>query len=89
MTRDPARAAETARGLGEFLDSVRTDAIRILGPAPAPLERIKQVHRQQLLIKAASRTALHRLLRQLQAHLEEKKIGGTKVMIDVDPISLL
>jgi primosomal protein N' (replication factor Y) (superfamily II helicase) len=87
--RDPARAAETARSLGEFLDSVRTDAIRILGPAPAPLERIKQVHRQQLLIKAGSRTALHRLLQQLQAHLEEKKIGGTRVMIDVDPISLL
>ena len=89
MDRNPERAAAGARSVGEFLETVRTDAVRIIGPAPAPLERIKHVHRHQLLIKASSRNALHRLLQQLQTHLEETKMGGTRVMIDVDPVSLL
>jgi primosomal protein N' len=53
------------------------------------LERIKRVHRHQLLIKAGTRTALHRMLEQLQGHLEAEKVGATKVIIDVDPMSLL
>jgi primosomal protein N' (replication factor Y) len=87
--RDPARAAATAREVGEFLNSVRTNAVRILGPAPAPVERIKRLHRHQLLIKSSSRATLHRLLQQLQSHLEEKKVGATRVIVDVDPVSLL
>jgi len=87
--RDKEKAASSARSVGEFLNSVRTDAVRILGPAPAPLERVKQVHRYQLLIKASSRTPLHRVLEALRTHLETQKLGGTKVLIDVDPVSLL
>jgi primosomal protein N' (replication factor Y) len=87
--RDPSRAAQMARDVGEFLDSIRSDAVRILGPAPAPLERIKRVHRHQLLIKSSSRTTLHGMLERLQRYIEDKKIGATKVIIDVDPISLL
>src|ERR1041385_1774658 len=87
--RDAIRAANTAREVSEFLDSLRSNAIRILGPAPAPLERIKRVHRQQLLIKSSSRSTLHELLSQLQQYIEERKIGPTRVVIDVDPVSLL
>jgi primosomal protein N' (replication factor Y) len=43
--RDPGRAAALAREVGEFLESLRSNAVRVLGPAPAPIERIKQVHR--------------------------------------------
>ena len=75
--------------VAEFLDSIRSNAIRILGPAPAPLERIKHVHRHQLLIKSSSRAALHHMLERLQAYIEEKKVGATRVIIDVDPVSLL
>ena len=89
MDRDAGRAATLAREIGEFLDSLRSTAVRILGPAPAPLERIKQVHRHQLLIKSSSRGVLHRMLEQLRAHLEERKIGATRVIVDVDPMSLL
>jgi primosomal protein N' (replication factor Y) len=84
---NPAKAGKIARSISEFLDSVRTGAVRILGPAPAPLERIKRVHRQQLLIKAGTRSALHRLLGQLPGYLESRKIGATRVIVDV--VSLL
>jgi primosomal protein N' (replication factor Y) len=87
--RDPSRAAATAREVSEFLDSIRTNAIRILGPAPAPLERIKKLHRYQLLIKSSSRSTLHGVVGRLQAHLEEKKVAAPRVTIDIDPVSLL
>ena len=87
--RDAVRASNTAREVGEFLDSLRSNAIRILGPAPAPLERIKRLHRHQLLIKSSSRSTLHHLLDRLRQHIEERKIGATRVIIDVDPVSLL
>jgi primosomal protein N' (replication factor Y) (superfamily II helicase) len=87
--RDPARAASLAREVGAFLDSLRSNAVRVLGPAPAPLERLKKIYRHQLLIKSSSRATLHDMLRRLQAHIEEKKIGATRVLIDVDPVSLL
>jgi len=87
--RDPARSADMARDVGEFLDSLRSPSVRVLGPAPAPLERIKRVHRHLLLIKALSRSALHVMLQKLQAHIDDKKIGATKVIIDVDPVSLM
>jgi primosomal protein N' (replication factor Y) len=87
--RDAGRAASLAREVGEFLDSVRSNAVRVLGPAPAPVERIKRVHRHQLLIKSSSRATLHHMLEGLRAYVEEKKVGATRVIIDVDPVSLL
>jgi len=87
--RDKEKAAETAREVAEYLNSQRNDSLRILGPAPAPLERVKSVHRYQLLIKAASRPPLHRLLESLRMQLDVMKIGATKVLIDIDPVSLL
>jgi primosomal protein N' (replication factor Y) len=87
--RDPGKAAQLARQVGVFLDSIRPQAVRILGPAPAPLERIKRVHRHQLLLKSGSRSALHRMLGQFRTFLETEKIGPAKVSIDVDPVSLL
>jgi primosomal protein N' (replication factor Y) len=87
--RDAGKAAGLARDVGAFLDTLRSNAVRILGPAPAPLERLKRVHRHQLLIKSSSRAKLHEMLARLQTYVEEKKIGPTRVIIDVDPVSLL
>jgi primosomal protein N' (replication factor Y) len=87
--RDKERAARESRAVGDFLDSVRGDSVRILGPAPAPLERVKRLHRYQLLIKAGSRSTLHRLLVDLRTYLDGRKLGSTRVLVDVDPISLL
>lgn len=87
--RDSGRAAALAREVGEFLNARRSGTVHVLGPAPAPLERLKKAYRHQLLIKSTSRAALHQILETLQAHIEEKKIGATRVIIDVDPVSLM
>jgi primosomal protein N' (replication factor Y) (superfamily II helicase) len=87
--RDKERAALESRSVSDYLDSIRDDSVRVLGPAPAPLERVKRLHRYQLLIKAGSRSTLHRVLSALRAHLDGRKLGSTRVLVDVDPMSLL
>lgn len=83
------RAAELAREIGDYLDSHRSPAIRILGPAPSPLEKINRVYRHQLLVKASTRPPLRSLLEKLRGHLEEKKVSPNRVILDIDPVSLL
>jgi primosomal protein N' (replication factor Y) len=62
---------------------------RILGPAEAPVPRLKSEYRYQLLIKAASRRILNDALNGLRRYAQEKKWSATALLIDVDPLSLL
>jgi primosomal protein N' (replication factor Y) len=63
--------------------------IRILGPAEAPVQRLKAEFRYQLLIKSGSRKQLNALLRRAQDFARERKWGATALVIDVDPLTLL
>jgi primosomal protein N' (replication factor Y) len=59
---------------------------RIRGPAPAPLERIRNQWRWQVLISAANRD----LLRELLEKIEGLKVPKTvRRVVDVDPASTL
>ena len=61
--------------------------VEILGPAPAPLYRLRGRFRLQVLLKDASRAAIRRLL---SAYRKEQT--GTAVVreaIDIDPVDLL
>jgi primosomal protein N' (replication factor Y) len=60
-----------------------------MGPAEAPVPRLKNEFRQQLLIKAANRRTLNETLQKLRRLALEKKWGPTALVIDVDPLSLL
>ncbi len=63
--------------------------IRVLGPAEAPVPRLKNEFRYQVLIKAANRKTLNETLQHLRKHALENKWGPTSLVIDVDPLSLL
>lgn len=63
------------------------DGSHVLGPAPAPVARIKGRHRRHLMIKCPDSRSVQRLLRQLKALL--KGPSGVKVVVDVDPVSML
>ncbi len=89
LDRSREKARVFAQEISDFLDGLRTRSIRILGPAAAPLEKLKRTYRHQLLIKSASRADLHSALGRLRTHLEEQKTSPTKVIIDVDPVSLM
>jgi len=74
--------------LGGLLDPA-PEHIKVLGPAEAPVPRLKNEFRYQLLIKAASRKALKQTLECLRTFAAERKWLATALVIDVDPLSLL
>jgi primosomal protein N' (replication factor Y) (superfamily II helicase) len=63
--------------------------MRIMGPAEAPVPRLKAEYRYQLLIKSGSRKDLNALLRKAQEFARAQKWGATALVIDVDPLTLL
>ena len=62
---------------------------RVLGPAEAPVPKLKNEFRQQLLLKAASRKTLNTILNLLRRYALEHTWGPTALAIDVDPLSLV
>jgi primosomal protein N' (replication factor Y) len=60
--------------------------VDVLGPAPAPIARIRGKHRWQLLLRAADHAPLHRVARALQA---SHGVAGVQLSVDVDPVALL
>ncbi len=65
------------------------EQIKVLGPAEAPVPRLKKEFRYQLLIKGASRRVLKETLECARAFAAERKWPATALVIDVDPLSLL
>ena len=59
---------------------------RVLGPAPAPLSRLKGEHRAQFFLKGVHRGAMRQaLLAALAARPDVKR----RTVVDVDPMSVL
>ncbi|HWE51833.1 MAG TPA: primosomal protein N' [Bryobacteraceae bacterium] len=65
------------------------DNIKIMGPAEAPVQRLKAEYRYQILIKSGSRKDLNALLRKAQDFARAQKWSATALVIDVDPLTLL
>jgi primosomal protein N' (replication factor Y) len=72
-----------------FLLNPPPDKLRVMGPAEAPVPRLKNEYRYQFLIKAASRKALNELLQKIRNFAVEHKWGATALVIDVDPLTLM
>jgi primosomal protein N' (replication factor Y) len=65
-----------------------SDAVRVLGPADAPLSLVRGRHRMRLLVKAPRGFDLSAYLREWLAHAP-KKHGDIKLEVDIDPQSFL
>jgi primosomal protein N' (replication factor Y) (superfamily II helicase) len=83
---DKHDTAGYARGLARAAPA--EDAVRVLGPAEAPLALVRGRHRLRLLIKAPRAFDLSAYLRAWLA-AAPKKHGSIKLEIDVDPQSFL
>jgi primosomal protein N' (replication factor Y) len=79
----------TSSGLGKWLAANQPETVRILGPAPAPIPRIKRIYRYHLLLKSERRDALSGLLRSMLAHVEASNIPRRNVTVDVDALHLM
>jgi primosomal protein N' (replication factor Y) len=82
-------ALQWAGTLGNWLEKTPHEGIRALGPAAAPLSRLKTEYRYHFVLKSSSRAKLNGLLRAMLAHAVAQKIPRTNVVVDVDALSLL
>jgi primosomal protein N' (replication factor Y) (superfamily II helicase) len=78
-----------SRQLSEYFSPHDGEGVRVLGPAAAPLARLKREHRFQFLLKSKSRARLTRLLSGALTFCDAKEIPQTAILADVDPLSLL
>lgn len=84
------RIRSDAVELRKELDRVNSErAARILGPAPAPLARLKGEHRVQLLIKCRNRRELRRIIDEALKSLAERKISLRSINVEIDPVSIM
>jgi len=86
------RAQSTAAALRSALDAANSidRACRILGPAPAPIARLRGQHRLQLLIKSRSRPRLRALLDlALGNAIADKAYDPRHVNVEIDPVNLM
>ena len=89
MSEVEQRARELAAGLRELQTGTAKfrDQIEVLGPAPAPIEKLRNRFRWQLLLKGKQSTALLDFARHARALLP--RAPNLRLHIDVDPYSML
>jgi primosomal protein N' (replication factor Y) len=75
--------------LGKWFDQNRHGSVRVLGPATAPILRLKSDYRYHFVLKSPSREKLNTTLRAMLAHAAKEKIPRTQVIVDVDALWLM
>ena len=87
---DLGKTRSIALELRKALDRANPDrAARILGPAPAPLARLKNEFRMQLLIKSRNRSQLRSIVDQALQEMREQKINLRGINVEIDPVSIM
>jgi primosomal protein N' (replication factor Y) len=88
---DLTRVQTTSVELRRALDAANEErAARVLGPAPAPLARLRGEHRFQILLKSRSRPRLRALIEMALG--EAALTPGfdiSSVNVEIDPINLM
>lgn len=83
------KAIRYSRLLSEYFAPNDGKSLRVLGPATAPLARLKTEHRYQFLLKSPRRSVLTKVLSGALAQADAKEIPQTAILVDMDPLNLL
>ena len=75
--------------LGRWFEKTRHEGVRVLGPAAAPIVRLKSDYRYHFVLKSPSRERLHNVLHGMLGFAGEQKIPRTNVIVDVDALWLM
>jgi primosomal protein N' (replication factor Y) (superfamily II helicase) len=82
-------ATAWAGTLGRWFQQARLDKVRVLGPAAAPIVRLKRIYRYHFVLKAEKRQALGATLRAMLAYAETQNIARRNLVVDVDAVHLM
>jgi primosomal protein N' (replication factor Y) len=83
------KAIRWSQRLSEYFSPQDGKGLRVMGPASAPLARLKKEHRFQFLLKSPRRTVLTKLLSGALTFCDANEIPQTAILVDMDPLSLM
>ncbi len=92
--RNQAAVWQQAKALKARLTPVKK-GMQLLGPASAPLERVRDNWRVHLLVRSSrssdpdGKQLRRHVAERIQRNWIEKKQHGVRLIVDVDPVSLL
>jgi primosomal protein N' (replication factor Y) (superfamily II helicase) len=95
-TTNRESAHTAAYRVAEYLNSIRNTKHlnlgewKLLGPSPAPIEKLRGRYRWHLLIKSKSPKTLSRIATHLNSwKLTQRDIKEFRMTVDIDPIDML
>jgi primosomal protein N' (replication factor Y) len=83
------RAGKNAAVYRKILASLLSPGTKMLGPAPAPLYKLKNHFRYQILLKDRSKVRLRDSLRKSLETLQSTRLSRKDISIDIDPYHLM
>lgn len=88
-----SQADRVERACGKLAEDLtvlfgRHPELRILGPAPAALAKLRGRYRWQVMLRTPKFEAMRRLLEEKLPYLEEQLPPGVALHVDVDPIGV-
>jgi primosomal protein N' (replication factor Y) (superfamily II helicase) len=86
--RKVENAVRWSRALAGYFAPFDSHCVKILGPAAAPLARLRRDYRFQFVLKSAHRSVLGKALAGALDFCAAKEIPETAVIVDVDPTNL-
>ena len=86
--RKVENAIRWSRALAGYFAPFEKQGVKILGPAAAPLARLRRDYRFQFVLKSPLRSALGKALAGALDFCAAKEIPETAVIVDVDPTNL-
>src|ERR1017187_6024811 len=85
LVRRLAEAVAKSLAMGSF-----PEGIRVLGPAPAPIERIKQRYRWQVMVKSRELKPMRAAIAAMRAEVgPSAERDGIFLAVDIDPVRML
>lgn len=81
-------AAQSLAAVALQHDRTRDGLVRILGPAAAPIARLRGRYRFRILLRSADRAALHQVAESITARID-RGIAPARASLDLDPVSML
>jgi primosomal protein N' (replication factor Y) (superfamily II helicase) len=83
------QASGWAAVLGRWFESARLDKVRVLGPALAPISRLKRIYRFHFVLKSERRDVLSQTLRAMLSYADAQGIARRNLIVDVDAVHLM
>jgi primosomal protein N' (replication factor Y) len=75
--------------LGRWFRGATLGKVRVLGPAAAPISRIKRIYRFHFVVKGETRSALSEALRGMLRFAGTREIPRRSLVVDVDALHLM